>query len=193
MDSSRREVEVKLSFDSPAAAKGALHDLGARPVTPREFEGNVLFERRDDPLKPQQKLLRLRRIGERSLVTFKAPVPGEFRHKVRREDETAVADPDAMERVFEGLGFSPTFRYEKYRSTFEVDGLHVCLDETPLGCFVELEGEPEAIDRVAARLGFPPERYIRLSYIELHEQRAAERGESAGDMVFDPAGEGAPS
>jgi len=184
MESSPREVEVKLSFDSASAARRALERVGARPLTEREFEENVLFDRDERPLQPESKLLRLRRVGTRATLTYKAPVPGEFRHKVRREDETRVEDPLATERIFEGLGFTPTYRYQKFRSEFELGALHICLDETPLGCFVELEGPAEEIDRAAERLGFSVDAYVRESYRELHERYAEERGEAPGDLVF---------
>jgi adenylate cyclase class 2 len=185
MDSSRREVEVKLPCDSPAGARRRLEALGARLVRDRVFEDNVLFERKVEPLKPARKLLRLRRDGGRALLTFKAPVEGDHAHKVRLEDESDVADPDAVERILAGLGFSPHYRYQKYRTLFELDGLEICLDETPLGCFIELEGAPEAIDRVAAALGCGPDRYVLDSYVELHEQWVAERGLPPEDMVFE--------
>ena len=64
----------------------------------------------------------------------------------------SIADPEALERILVGLGFRPCYRYQKYRTLFAVGELQVCLDETPIGCFVELEGAPEAIDRAAERL-----------------------------------------
>jgi len=184
MDSSRREVEVKLPCDSPAGARRKLDGLGARLVRDRTFEDNILFERETDPLKPARKLLRLRREGGRALLTFKAPVEGDHAHKVRIEDESDVVDPQAVERILAGLGLRPHYRYQKYRTLFELEGLEICLDETPLGCFIELEGEPGAIDRVAAALGYGPDRYVLESYVELHEQWAAERGLPMGDLVF---------
>lgn len=182
MEASPREVEIKLPFASPEQALAALETLGATPFTPREFEDNVLFDRAHDPLKPQNKLLRLRRVGDRAVVTMKSPVEGETRHKVRVEDETAVDRPDAMERILRGLGFSPRYRYQKYRAEFRLGALHICLDETPVGCFVELEGEPNEIDLAAEKLGFLPADYVRESYRELHEQVAG--SDEPGDMLF---------
>jgi adenylate cyclase class 2 len=184
MRRSRREIEVKLPFDSPTAARERLEALGARLIHERRFEDNVLFDRDENPLKTDRKLLRVRRDGPQALLTYKAPVPGQHRHKTRLEEETAIADPDSLERILDGLGFSPVYRYQKYRTLWELGELHVCLDETPLGCFVELEGEPQAIDDVAARLGFGPDDYVLESYLELHARWAAERGEERGDMVF---------
>jgi hypothetical protein len=61
------------------------------------------------------------------------------------------------------MGLRPWFRYEKYRSTYRLPGfseLLVELDETPIGDFLELEGECGAIDRCAVLLGFRPADYI---------------------------------
>jgi len=182
---SKRETEVKLQFDSPGEARRALDGLGVRLVQERQFEDNVVFDRDHEPLKPAGLLLRLRRWGGTALLTYKAPVAGEHRHKVRKEEETVVEDPGALERILAGLGFDPIYRYQKYRTLFESGDLHVCLDETPLGCFVELEGPPDEIDRAAERMGFGPEGYVLETYRELHEQHARARGVEAGNLVFD--------
>jgi adenylate cyclase class 2 len=68
---------------------------------------------------------------------------------------------------------------------YRFDDVEIAIDETPIGCFVELEGDPEAIDGLAARLGCTPERYILETYHELHEAEAAARGVPAGDLVFE--------
>jgi adenylate cyclase class 2 len=185
MEKSRREIEIKLPFDSPSKALEGIEGMGAELVREREFEDNLLFERDHDPLKPADKLLRLRREGPAALLTFKSPVPGAHAHKVRNEDETVVDDPAALERILTGLGFHPSYRYQKYRTVFDLDGLEICLDETPLGCFLELEGEPREIDRAAARLGFSHDEYIVESYRDLHEKESAARGVEPGDLVFE--------
>ena len=186
MSDSNREIEIKLRFEDPENALAALQTLGAVESTPRLFEDNTLFDRAHDPLHRARKALRLRRVGERAVVTYKGPVEGDHRHKVRIEHETDVADGDAAERILRALGYEPHWRYQKYRTEFVLEGLHLCLDETPLGCFVELEGPPDEIDRAAERLGFAIEDYVTASYRKLLELEAGRRGRRPWDLVFDP-------
>ena len=185
MERSRREIEIKLFFESPEEALRRLEVLSGRLAQPREFEDNIVYDRGHDPLKSAGKLLRLRRSGQTALLTYKAPVAGEHRHKVRQEEETVVEDPAAVEALLEGLGFRPIYRYQKYRTLFEVGDLHVCLDETPLGCYVELEGPPDQIDRAAEVMGISRDEYVLETYRELQERHAMERGTVAGDLVFE--------
>jgi len=185
VNESGREIEVKLRFDLPEDAAARLRELGAVETVARSFEDNVLFDRADDPLHAAGKALRLRRVGGRSIVTYKGPVEGAHRYKVRIEHETVVGDGDSAERILLGLGYTPHWRYQKYRTEFDLDDLHVCLDESPLGCYVELEGAPEAIDRNAARLGFSVDDYITESYRKLLEIEAARCGREPWDLVFD--------
>ncbi len=184
MGRSTQEVEIKLPFASADSAKRRLGALGARAAGDRLFEDNVVYDRQIEPLKPQGKLLRLRRIGDRSILTYKAPVEGAFRHKVREEHETLVDNAESIESMLAGLGYAPTYRYQKFRTKFSLGQLEICLDETPVGCFVELEGPPDEIDAAAERLGFTPDRYVRDTYRELHEQAAREQGKEAGDMLM---------
>lgn len=184
MGASHREIEIKLRFPTIEAAATCLRAAGATPVSPREREDNVLYDRALAPLHREGRALRLRRVGKRALLTLKSPVAGSHVHKVRIERETSIAEPEAMSEILGELGFSPIYRYQKYRSSFEVDDVVVCLDETPLGCFLELEGEADAIDRLAVRLGFGPKDYIRESYRELHRDAVAAGSARPGDLLL---------
>src|SRR4029077_910218 len=87
-------------------------------------------------------------------------------YKVREEHELCISNPEEMSKIFEALGLRPCFRYEKFRTTFSLPGmirLKVTLDETPMGFFVELEGERQEIDRAAGMLGFARSDYINQS------------------------------
>jgi len=191
MEERYKEVEIKLRFESAAKAKACLEAHGATVLSDRELEDNVLFECPMNSLKSANKVLRLRKYRGKAWLTLKAPVPGEHRHKVRREYETEIDQPEAVVYLLSELGLVPSYRYQKYRTLYDLDGLEACLDETPLGTFVELEGLPERIDEAAARCGFTDVHYIRESYRELHELAAAARGVEPGDLLFsdDPTGD----
>jgi adenylate cyclase class IV len=94
------------------------------------------------------------------------PASGEH-YKVREEHELRIADHEEMPRILEALGLRPWFRYEKFRTTYGLPGiahLKVEFDETPVGLFLEIEGERGAIDRAAELLGFARSDYIDGSY-----------------------------
>jgi hypothetical protein len=63
-------------------------------------------------------------------------------------------------------------------------GLEIDLDETPIGTFVELEGPPRAIDRVAKELGYSKPDYIVTNYLVLYREECRRKGQKPGDMVF---------
>lgn len=116
-------------------------------------------------------------------MEYEVKLRGERDELLMTEVETVVSDGAAARRLLEGLGYGLALRYQKYRTPFrypDCDALAVTLDETPLGCFLEIEGEPAAIHRCAAALGFSRADYGTRSYLEIHR---AESG--AGDMVFD--------
>ncbi|MGH9560335.1 MAG: CYTH domain-containing protein, partial [Terracidiphilus sp.] len=106
------------------------------------------------------------------------------RYKEKLESEFAVATPKRWERSLRAIGFKPGFRYEKYRSSFRLRGVHVCLDETPIGAFLELEGSPAAIDRIARQLGYKPRDYIRGTYWDLYAADCARQGKSPRNLLF---------
>ena len=86
--------------------------------------------------------MRLRRAAGRAILTYKGPARFAGGVKMREERETAVSDPDEMEAILAALGFERRFRYEKRREEWTLEGCAVALDETPIGNFVEVEGDP---------------------------------------------------
>src|SRR5258706_11560825 len=186
MVKSNRENEIKLAFPSPETAVRRLLDAGAHEAHARAFEDNFGFDSAQRPLTKSGRLLRLREFGGASVLTFKVPVPGEHRHKVKIEHETAVADPRALRSILLSLGFEIVYRYQKYRAIYALDAVLAALDETSLGTFVELEGAPDDVDRAAAALGSGPSEFIHATYRELQELDAAPRGGVAGDTLLFP-------
>src|SRR5207245_4990558 len=109
-------------------------------VTRRGHERNVICDTPQGGLAKHGQLLRIStesnegrrktRDGKRRqrvVVTFKRPIarpasldagesPHGF-HKVREEIEVEVAEAAKLTEIFEGLGMSGWFRYEKYRTT----------------------------------------------------------------------------
>jgi len=185
MERSTREIEIKLPFGDVDEARERLVGLGATVSRQRVFEDNVVFDRSVDPLIDRGILLRLRTAGDRALLTLKRPVENEGqRYKIREEHQTTLEDPQAMLRILDALGYTRIYRYQKYRTQYALGELELCLDETPLGCFVELEGSPEAIDRTAERLGFDPGQYVRQTYRELHKGAIREGRAREGDLLL---------
>lgn len=160
-----------------------LLECGFRERTPRTFERNEVFDTATLALRAERKLLRLREYGEERTLTFKGP-PEAGPHKVREEIETRVADAGAMRAMLERLGYEVVFRYEKYRAEFEMDGGMAVIDETPVGNFIELEGEAEWIDNCAEAMGFTAADYITLSYASLYLEWCARQGLEPGHMEF---------
>jgi adenylate cyclase class 2 len=158
-------------------------------VHPRAFEANLLFDTPERSLRAERRLLRVREFGGVATLTYKG-TPETGRHKSREELETEVADAETLRTILGRLGYLPFFRYEKYRTVYqrpgETAGLAV-LDETPIGCWMELEGRPEWIDATAPRLGFTQQQYSTESYGALWLQHCREHGIVSNDMVFPPS------
>jgi len=68
----------------------------------------------------------------------------------------------------------------------DLDGLVIAIDETPVGTFVELEGDEAAIAATAARLGRTSADYVLASYRTLFLEHRATHGGTGDHMVFDP-------
>jgi adenylate cyclase class IV len=172
--------------------------------------GQLLRIRTETQEPAKSKKSRPPKLEQRIVLTFKTPpdesatanstanpaeiLPAHGRYKVREEVELVVSDSGSMRKIFEGLGLNGWFRYEKYRTTYELParhkwakGLLIEVDEVPIGTFVELEGPVPAIDRAAKELGFAPKDYITKNYLVLYLDECRAKGQQPGDMLFSAA------
>jgi adenylate cyclase, class 2 len=181
--SSNKEVEIKFRIDNPRELTRRLRASGFRLVTKRTHEMNTLYDFPDQRLRKRGEILRLRKYGSEWLLTHKAKGAA-GRHKTRVETQTKVDDGRKMEAILEALGFSPTFRYEKFRSEWSDGRGDVVVDHTPLGDFCEIEGLPRWIDQIAAKLGIERRNYITKTYAELFNEWKRQTRSQANEMTF---------
>lgn len=180
---SNKETEIKFRIASLPALTRKLKAAGFRRITPRTQEMNTLYDLPGQKLRQTGELLRLRKYGERWILTHKAK--GKTgRHKTRVETETGVEDGKKMDAILHALGFRPSFRYEKYRAEWSDGRGHVVVDETPLGTFGEIEGASRWIDQTARRLGISPDAYITLTYAGLFFDWKRKTRSAAHEMTF---------
>ena len=177
------EREIKLRFDSAAAARDAVRAAGGVQIRERRLLADAILDTEQATIRNSRCALRVRVEPDRCFLTYKGP-PQPSTMKLREELETAVADGALVLAVFERLGFTVWFRSEKYREEFSLHNVVIAIDDTPVGAFVEIEGTDEGIGRAAALLKRGPEDYVLESYRSLFVQHCFERGLPPGDMLF---------
>ncbi len=164
---SDKELEVKFYISDLADLEKRLVASGANLVQPRTHEYNLRFDTPSGDLGQRESMLRLRR-DSASHVTYKGPSTTLGGVLARQEIEFEVSSFAAAQKLIEALGFRSKFVYEKYRTTYALDGLKVTLDEMPYGHFAEIEGTQAApIQAAAKKLGLDwaarlPETYISI-------------------------------
>lgn len=184
--SAKTETEIKVKLADRAAFTNQLLTTGFHLLTAEALERNILFDTPENRLRQRGELLRIRQYGDRWVLTHKAPAenPTVSMHKVRAETETEIEDGRSLAAIFERLGYRPVFVYEKLRTEWTDNEGHVVVDVTPIGDFAELEGEPEWIDRVAVKLGIPPQEYLKASYGQMFQDWKRAKRNPAANMTF---------
>lgn len=183
------EIEVKLKLEIQALERAG---IALELFTPRHLEDNWLLDTETHQLGTKRSILRVRSANGKGVLTYKekagddAPT-SQFKLRIELETELASA-PEAL-AIFDRLGFHRFFRYQKYRAVYEAllpsgNRLHVMADETPIGDFLELEGEENAIAEAVQLLGLTPGDYILESYIALQLRHCQQQGKTLEDMVF---------
>jgi adenylate cyclase, class 2 len=184
------EVEAKYVLPDPTAVEARLLEWGARVVADHA-EADHYLNAPDRDFAQTDEAFRLRRIGDRNLLTYKGP-----RHdstsKTRTEVEVACPPGDeaaeAFLKLFRHLGYRPTAVVRKRRRIYEWDRdgftVHACVDDVEgVGRFIELEivaaddqyhAARETVFRTAAELELGPTE--TRSYLEQLLGRAVPPG-----------------
>ena len=185
------ETEVKIAILDIDEFRRRLGSVDHSLVRGRYFEDNFVLDFKNGRIGSQGCLLRVRKTEGKESVTFKGPPRPSTTFKSREEIETTVDSADVMLRIFAEAGLHTWFRYQKYREEYAVavrtgptPEIHLAIDETPIGNYLELEGSEEGILEVAAALGFTRTQFMRDSYYSLFAQYCRQRSVTSGHMVF---------
>jgi adenylate cyclase, class 2 len=178
-----QEIEIKFCVANLRALEGKLKAQRFRLQTPRTHEMNTLYDLPGQTLRKRKQLLRIRQYGSEWKITHKAG--GKVgRHSSRHELETKVEDGKKMDAILRALGYSPSFRYEKFRAEWSDGKGNVVLDHTPIGDFAEIEGPPRWIDQTARKLGVSRNQYIMKNYATLFAEWKQETKSEANELTF---------
>jgi len=164
------EVEVKIRIEDTSSLREKMLRSGARLEKERYYEQNTLYDYPSQDLYRKRQALRLRRINKKTFLAFKGIPQKSRKFKIREEFETEVGNEKQLRKILKSLGLIPVIGYQKYRAVFRKKRLKICLDETSIGNFIELEGERNEIVKFAKALGFSKKEFIKLDYIQLMKE-----------------------
>jgi adenylate cyclase, class 2 len=137
------EVEVKILEVDRNAIVNKLTSIGAKKVFDGPFHA-VCYDTPEKSISGKRNLLRLRREGERTVMTYKRFVSNE-EAKVREEVETEVVDFDEMDTLLQAMGYEPWLVMEKRRTSYKWEDVKIEIDSyggdhSYIPVFVEIEG-----------------------------------------------------
>jgi adenylate cyclase class IV len=197
-----REVELKGIAYSDAEAETAREQLSAAGAV-LVYDGRLEDRRYDMPdrsLALRDHVLRLRVYRSDTVVTsldFKGPTGYADGFKVREELTVGASDPAALARILEAMGYIITREIDREIVQYTYAGAVVRFERYPrMDVLIEVEGEPEAIERAISALGLPRERFTaeRLpDFVLKFESRTGERAalcdrELEGDYRYSASG-----
>ncbi|MEN6409411.1 MAG: class IV adenylate cyclase [Anaerolineaceae bacterium] len=179
-----QELEVKFYINDLAALENRLKKAGGSLVYPRTFEINLRYDNPAGELSRNHRVLRLRQ-DTAAVLTYKGPSQAREDVSARQEIEVIVSDFTAAQHLLEALGMVVVFLYEKQRTTYDLNGVKVTLDEVPFGHFIEVEGpDAETIKAVAKKLDVSWDARSTSSYSAIFGLLKAKKKLSFNDMTF---------
>ncbi|MEP7291579.1 MAG: class IV adenylate cyclase [Chloroflexota bacterium] len=179
------ENELKLYMPDLGAVAQRIEAAGGKISAPRVLERNIRYDDSANWLSARGIVLRLRQ-DSRARLTYKEGerLVGDYGSS-RYEAEVEVSDFATMETILTKVGFHPVFIYDKYRTTYALEGAEVTLDEMPYGNFVEIEGDEDAIRRVVEKLELQGARRMTASYTSLFKFVKKNLALKFNDLTFE--------
>ncbi len=176
-----QERELKFPCEGLDGIRERLIELEAERLQASALEENLLFDRGGE-LQSNGSLLRLRVDAHGTRLTYKGPATFEGEVKVRQELELKVDDSDQARALLEQLGYKASARYQKYREEWQLGGVIIALDHTPVGDFAEFEGD--GAEKVATRCRCDIEHAERRNYLQIYKDYREQHPDAPADMVF---------
>ena len=184
MNVNNSEIEAKFHVRDLSKVAARLAEVNANLTQPRTHEVNLRFDTPEHSLRQSGRVLRLRQ-DNKIRMTYKSASEKSDGILSRTEIEFAVEDFDKAKQFLEALGYKTLVMYEKFRTTYELNGTRIMLDELPYGNFIEIEGNSnQEIRSTADKLGLKWVT-IEISYHALFERLCKARNLTIKDLSFE--------
>lgn len=177
----RSDRQIKFADADHGQLRERLRELEAECQGSPILEDNWIFDR-DGAMETAGSNLRLRVDRRGARLSFQGPASFDGPVKICSEHETGVDEIDETRAILESLGYHVIRRYQKYREQWQLGSIAISLDHTPIGDFVELEGD--GCERVARRCGLDPEQAEGRNYLQLYACYLEAHPDAPADMVF---------
>lgn len=172
------ETEVKIKIDAVEPIKQKLLEMKAELYKKRALQTDIYFGN-----KTMKKKGQIMKIRDNALLIYKGPSQKKNNIRSNEEIEIMVDNAVHLKQLLEQLDYLQYWKKERYRESYLVNMTQICIDETPMGNFIEIEGKKDSIIDIAKHLGFSQKNFIADSYSQLWEE-FAKKNKRKGDMVF---------
>jgi adenylate cyclase class 2 len=170
------EKKYQLTPDQKKKIISRLRELGVKRLK-KEFEENTLYT--GPNLDVRTAVVRIRKIRNRTILTYKRRYASSTAIKRQLEEETEVSNSQAIQSILKLLGLSPSVIYEKRRETWRIGQTELVIDELPFGLFMEIEGSAAEIRKL--------EKVLQLKTIrpenQTYPQLARKHGKAKGAVI----------
>ena len=156
-----QEIEVKILEINRSSIVEKLLKLEAK----KSFDGEMLalfYDREDDNIHKMGDVLRLRKEGDTTVLTYKKFVSQEGA-KIMEEYETRVGDVEQMRTILDLLDFKVKKKTRKFRTQYDLGDTHVVIDDyqdelAAIPVFIEIEApNMDRLEEVVRLLGYTKE------------------------------------
>jgi len=154
-----KEIEIKIIEINKKEIEKKLKKIGAKKVFEGVLEGYA-FDFPDERIKKAKNLLRLRKVGEKSYLTYKENKNKTCKAKICEETEFEIMDFEKMIKVLNLLGLGAKGTISKHRTTYSIGKTHFEIEEpiktqSFIPPFLEIEAPSVKVAyKYAKELGF---------------------------------------
>ena len=154
-----REVELKSVVDDLDARRSVVVGRGGSLV----YEGRLedrRYDTADEALAARDEVLRVRTYWHdgqpETALEWKGPRTIEDGYRVREEQSVTAGSRETLELILRQLGYQVTRAIDRHIVQFDLEGATVRFERYPrMDVLVEVEGDPDAIERAIEALGLP--------------------------------------
>jgi adenylate cyclase class IV len=161
----REELELKARVEDPDAVRKAILSAGAElmyrgAMMDQRFDRRGRLERRDEVVR-----LRVYHPDDKSpewgVLGWKGPVQRRGEYRLREEWESRVDDPKAVLVILRHMGYKISARIDRAVEQYRLGEATLRFEWYPsMDVLMEVEGQPEAIERAVAATGLPREAFL---------------------------------